>query len=185
MNQPILHLLTCKSRDTGSRSCLLANLLPLAGACDVGRASRTVMFARDDQTPVAPALLVAALRRHPSLSRLRIVGQAPDGPPGLRGADLLLFTQPGPPHSLSLTEARRRRIPVLAPDTWNERWVRDGVTGFLYRTGNPDSLALSLLAFLDLSASVVSEVVRRAHEHSASSAGPRTTPPPGPIGERP
>jgi hypothetical protein len=97
--------------------------------------------------------------------------------------DLLLFTEPAPTSQL-LMSARCRRIPVLAPDSWSGRWVRDGVTGFVYRAGNPDSLALSLLAFAMLPERVVSEIAGRAHAHdTTSSIGSNT--PFTPFGGRP
>jgi len=184
MNQPFLHLFTHEPNDPVRRAIRLEELLPLAGTSSPVDGSRLVTFASEETDGRLPTLLATALQRHPSLAHVEIAPLPAMRYCGQGIGDLLVFMQPDPVRGELLFDAMHRRVPVLVPDTWHDIWVRDGITGFLYRAGDPDSLALSLLAFAALPATVLAEIVGRAHTHAIDlSPSRRIVPPEQPTGE--
>jgi hypothetical protein len=164
MPQPLLYLLNQSATDTMSAATLTEALATLrlerAGA---RMAACSVLFAAGEKTGGLPDIVAAARQRHPQLAALNIASH-PARPPeaDLGKVDLLVFTADAPADRRLLFEAIHRRVPVLAPDNWQDAWVRDGVTGFLYRAGNPDSLALSLLAFAIVAPETMYAILDRA-----------------------
>jgi hypothetical protein len=158
MPQPLLFLL-----NQGATDALTALRLKPAGARVV---ARSVLFAADEKTGGLPDIVAAARQRHAQLASLNIASH-PAGPPepDFGKVDLLVFTEDAPDNRTLQFEAIRRRVPVLAPDNWQDAWVRDGVTGFLYRAGNPDSLALSLLAFAIIAPDTMYGILDRAERY--------------------
>lgn len=184
MNQPILHLLNREPRDPARRAILLEALLPLAGTSPCPHKPRLVTFACDKPDGRLPTLLGSALQRHPNLASIQITTLPAISCRSQDIGDLLVYTQASPVRGDLLFEAMHRRVPLLVPDNWCDTCVRDGVNGFFYRAGNPDSLALSLLAFVALPAAVLAEIARRAHLHAIGlTPSRRFTPPEQPTGD--
>jgi hypothetical protein len=131
---------------------------------------RILVVAGSQAGPDVKALL-HALDRYPRLADLHLLetraGPADELARRVAGMDLLLV-MPGDIKGVeAIHAAMSAGVPVLLPDAATPAdldFVQDGINGFRYRAGDPDSLALSLLALGSFSRRMVQTIVVRAYQ---------------------
>ena len=107
----------------------------------------------------------AALRQRALLRHRNVIfsGLSFEVPTMLSQADLLVHTCPTEPFGLVVLEAMAAGIPVLVPDTGGPAgFVRDGVTGFVYRANDAAHLARRLVEIRRKSAEELNRIVAAA-----------------------
>ena len=114
-----------------------------------------------------------AARTHPNV---HFAGFSDRIPEAMRQSDLLLHTCPVEPFGLAILEAMAAEVPVLVPDRGGAAGlIEPGVSGFRFKSDDPEALAEALLAIAGTPALTLNRIVaaasRRLREHYSSTAG--------------
>jgi glycosyltransferase involved in cell wall biosynthesis len=176
MMRPNLFLLSQGRLDAETRARTIEEMIDAAALNRFRRGEmpvplqRILVVAGSQAGPDVKALL-HALDRYPRLADLHLLetraGPADELARRVAGMDLLLV-MPGDIKGVeAIHAAMSAGVPVLLPDAATPAdldFVQDGINGFRYRAGDPDSLALSLLALGSFSRRMVQTIVVRAYQ---------------------
>lgn len=154
---------------------------------DSDKLSRNIIIAIDASQPFD--LLSTAISRYPKLAQFGIkfyfagqqinlnnsVALTPevnqmllrdifDAEISLVNTDVLVYTTSHFQGIETIQEAMNNGVVVLIPDSLPvpDSFIKDGINGFVYRSQNPDSLALSLFALTSVSRETLSRITEQA-----------------------
>lgn len=176
MISPLLHLLQRGDRAARSHAVTHLAALPPGPSYAAPPVPRGMLFLSGGDT--GDMALARIVQRYPRLSTLHTTSNVPDGQAG--HPRLLVIGAGVADAGPAILEATATGMLVVSPDDGaGAKLIQDGITGFHYRTRNPDSLALALLTLEKLPADFLQIVIVRARAtfHARHPGQPAVTSP--------